>query len=54
MNKINKNVHTDNHGLYRNDGLSVVPNNRKANDKIKKIAFQIDPRPLFRHYSPDD
>lgn len=28
MNKINKIVHTDNHGLYRNDGLSVVPKSK--------------------------
>lgn len=39
LSKIKKSVHTDNHGLYRDDGL-IVPGNRKANDNISKLLFK--------------
>lgn len=39
-NKINKIVHIDDHGLYKDDGLITVADNKKANDRIKKNAFK--------------
>lgn len=41
LNKIIKIVHIDNHDLYRADGLIIVPDNRKANDKIRKMLFKL-------------
>lgn len=40
LNKINKIVYIDNHGLYRDDGLIIMPGNRKANNKIRKMLFK--------------
>lgn len=39
--KINEILHIDNRGLCRDDGLMVVPDNRRVNDKIRKMFFKI-------------
>lgn len=41
LSKINKFVHIDSHGLYRDDDLMTVPNNRRANNTIQKKLFKI-------------
>lgn len=38
LNKINKIFHIDN---YRDNGLMVVPDNKNANDKIRKILLKL-------------
>lgn len=40
LNKVNKIVHIDSHGIYRNDGLLVVLDNKRTNDSIRKKAVQ--------------
>lgn len=41
MSKINKIIHIDKYGHYREDGLFVVPSNRKLNDKIRNSFFNL-------------
>lgn len=41
LNKVNKIVHVENHGFYRDDGLIIVHGNRKANDNIRKMHFKL-------------
>lgn len=35
LSQINKTVHIDSHSIYRDDGLIVVPDNKRANDAIR-------------------
>lgn len=44
LHKINKLVHINDHGLYRDDGLMVVSAKRRTNNNIRKKLF-----PLFNH-----
>lgn len=39
--EINKVVHINNHGLYRDDSLMIVPNNRTTNDTIRNALFKL-------------
>lgn len=39
FNKINEIFHVDSHGLYRDDGLMIVLDIRKVNERIRKITF---------------
>lgn len=32
---------TDNHRLYRDDGLMIVPEKRRVNNKIRKLLFKL-------------
>lgn len=40
LNKVNRIVHVECHGLYRDDGLIIVYGNQRANDNIRKILFK--------------
>lgn len=39
--EINRIVHINNHGLYRDDRLMTAPDNRKTNDNIRKVLFKL-------------
>lgn len=41
LNKINKIAHINKYSLYRDDGLMIVPDNKKSNDKIRKMLFKV-------------
>lgn len=40
LNKVNRIVHVECHGLYRDDGLIIVYGNQRENDNIRKILFK--------------
>lgn len=40
LNKFNEIVHIHNNVMYSDDGLVMVPDNRRVNDKIRNLPFK--------------